>query len=184
MQVELHNATKTAVSSGSLLSVSYSSATKIGTAYVKGINLDAYSTGSAANNTYKVYLFNVQMSAGYNFKDVKSIINYNAAVLGVADVVQTYNATAAANIAQIQDPAVNQMVFPFGQNAIKLDGFKNTSYVYRGKATATVNTTGGATISVGANVQGSASETFNYGAGSVLSATQEKTSLSFQLHRD
>ena len=173
VQVELHNVAKTAMSSGTLLSTSYSATTKIGTAYVKGFDWDYIDPTSGANTQYRAYLFNVQMNAGFSFKDAKSIINNTSGVLGVGDIVQTFSATSNGNVAQIQDPFVNQMVFPLGQKAIKLDGFKNMSYVYRYKQSVTMNSSSGASISVMANTQGTATETFNYGPGSLSSLQKQ-----------
>lgn len=172
VQVELHNVAKTAVSSGTLLSTSYSSSTKIGTAYVRGVSFDNQST-YPPNNTYKIYLFNVQMSAGFNFKDVKSLINWSgSAVLGVADVSLTYSVTAGANVAQIQDPYVNGLIYNFGPSALKPDGFgNNASFDYRAKVSTTVQTNGYASVTVGA-ASGTGTESF--ALTGTLSGTNEQ----------
>jgi len=150
VQVELHNVAKTAVSGGSLLGVGYSTATKIGTAYVRGITLDTIAN-YLPSTTYKVYLFNIQMSPGFNFGDVKSIINYSGSVLGVSDVVLTYNASTGTNTAVLQDTYLNGMVYNFGATALKPDGFGNTAaFNYKAKVSTTVQTNGYASVSVGA----------------------------------
>lgn len=61
--VELHNVVRTSVTSAS---------TKIGTARVRFIQLSSGSPGTSA--VYKMYLFNIAMSTGQNFKNVESII--------------------------------------------------------------------------------------------------------------
>lgn len=161
VQVELHNVAKTAVSGGSLLSVGYSAATKIGTAYVRGITLDN-SASYLPNTTYKLYLFNIQMSPGFNFGDVKSIINYSGSVLGVADVVLTYGVSTGANTAVLQDTYLNGLVYNFGATALKPDGFGNTaSFNYKAKVSTTVQVNGYASISVGA-ASGTGVEGFAY----------------------
>jgi hypothetical protein len=170
-QVELHNVAKTAVSSGGFLSVGYSSSTKIGTAYVKAFAYDDGTIGSG-EDTYRLYLFNIDMIKGESFSNVRSIIRYSSTVRAVGDVVLTYNAALSANIASIQEPKLNSMIYPMGQRAIKSDGFDNIEYVYRNKATAQFQTTG--SIGVGLpTVVGTGTETYNYSG--VLSANEAES---------
>ena len=98
IQVELHNVAKTSITSDALLSVGYSSSTKIGTAYVKGAQYDSGIQGSATGQ-FRVYLFNVSMNPGTNFSDVRSVIYYSGSVKGVGDIVTTYNLTLNSNVA-------------------------------------------------------------------------------------
>lgn len=172
-KVELHDVAKYAVSNSVLLSVGYSGTTKIGEAYVRGFAYDSGVIGSG-EDVYRLYLFDVSMSPGKNFSDVKSVINYDSGVKGVADVILTYNAALNANVASIQSAALKSMIFPTNQKALKLDGFDNQQYVYRNKAAATFSTltNGIMTISPFGTVKGSASESFYY-TGS-LSPTETK----------
>ena len=170
-QVELHNVAKTAVTSGGFLSVGYSSSTRIGTAYVKSFAYDDGTIGSG-EDTYRLYLFNIDMNQGESFSNVKSIIRYSSSVRAVGDVVLTYNAALSANIASIQEPKLNSMIYPLGQRAIKGDGFDNVEYVYRNKASAQFQTTG--SIGVGLpSVVGTGTETYNYSG--VLSSSEAKS---------
>ena len=133
MLVELHNNTNQAVSSGNLLNTSYSASTKIGTAYVRSFVV-VQDDITTSNTIYNFYLFDIVMNAGQNFQNVQSIVNYNGTnVLGVADIIPTFNATLNANVAQMQETNINGSIIPFGQKALKLDSFNNTQYTYRRK---------------------------------------------------
>ena len=161
VQVELHNIAKTAVSTLAFTGVGYSSTTKIGTAYIKSV---AYDSGQIGTNTaqYRLYLFNITMNAGQNFSNVKSIINHNgSSVKAVADLVLTYNATANANIAALQDQSLNTMIFPYGQKAIVANGFNNIEYVYRNRTSAQFATSGTMAVTL-PSVTGTGTETFTY----------------------
>lgn len=160
IQVELHNVTKSSITSGGLLSVGYSSTTKIGTAYVKGFEYDSGIPGSATGQ-YRVYLFNITMNPGSNFSDVKSVIYYNGSVKGVGDILTTFNATLNANVATIFNSSLTTLLYPFGQRAIKSDGFDNQEFTYRRISNAQILTTGNASVTIPA-VSGTGSETFEY----------------------
>lgn len=171
VQVELHNTAKNAVSSGALLGVNYSSATKIGNAYVRGFMYDQGTPGTA-NAEYVVYLFGVTMDAGANFADVRSLIYRDSgANKGVADVVTTINARGA-NTAVINQPNLGSMLFAFGQNALKPDGFDNTEFTYRRKGTTQILVDGTASLTVPA-AAGTGSEQFAY-IGTLSSAQKQR----------
>ena len=136
IQVELHSVAKNALSAGGFLS-GWNSANKIGTAWVRGIAYDSGIVGTQECQ-YRLYLFNVQMLPGFNFTQVKSVIAGAATTsAGIADVVQTYNAQTSTYGAAIQQGKYSNMLYPIGQKAAKLDGFDNTSYVYRAKSSST-----------------------------------------------
>lgn len=169
IKVELHNVAKSAISSGGRLGVSYSSTTKIGTAYIRGKVLSTPGITPDLDQ-YNLFIFNVQMSPGQNFCHVKSIINYSSGILGVADVLLTYNFSSNSNIARIKETYNNGMIFPFGQRAIKSDGFNNIEFNYRQKNSGTFLTTGNSSIVLSAAV-GTGTETFPYSG--LLSQSQE-----------
>lgn len=161
IEIELHNVAKTSITSGALLSVGYSTSTRIGTAYVKGFEYDSGIPGSTTGQ-YRVYLFDVSMNPGTNFSDVQSIIYYSSgSVKGVGDIIPTYNATLNANVATIFGSSLTTLLYPYGQNAIKPDGFNNIEFTYRRISNAQILTTGNASITIPA-VSGSGSETFEY----------------------
>lgn len=166
VQVELHSVAKAAVDNGST-SVGYSSTTRIGTAYVRGVSYDSGMIGTGAD-VYRVYLFNVKMDAGKNFRDVKSVIYYNSGVKGVADIVLQYNAALNANVASIQQSTFNNMIFPIGQNAIVPGGFSDTQFVYRNRTQRTFDilATGGMSVPLDSVTKGIGNESY-YDSGTL-----------------
>lgn len=133
-QIQLHSITKNAVANRTFLSTGYSSGSKIGTAYVRGVS---YAGKNGSDDVYNVYLFNIQMSPGYSISSVKSLIYDNGGSAGaIADVIQSYDANLQANIAKLVDATNEVMIHPFGQKAIVPDGFSSTSFVYRDKTTS------------------------------------------------
>jgi len=133
----------------------------------------AMTTSTAPGFTYRLYVFNIQMNPGRKLSDVRSVIYYTSSTQrAVADIVLDKDFTGT-NIAKIQESASETMIYPFGQKAIKRDGFNNTSYVYRNRVNSNfVSTTGLLTLPI-VDVAG-ANEQFNYGAG-ILSQPSETT---------
>jgi len=183
IQLELHSVANQALSNHTFLnsgvSGEFSSATKIGTAYCRGVQYVSGTPGTATAQYY-IYLSDVQMNSGYNFNQVLSIL-YNSGTSGsytvnaVADIVPTQYYTSATGtisyIPQIQDTINEIMVHPFGQKGIDPAGFGSTSqFVYRNRLTATVNTAGGSTLTL-PSVTGSATEQFDY-TGSLPTSTE------------
>lgn len=96
---------------------------EIGTAQVRNIAIDS-------GNTYRVYLFNIRMTSGKTFADVKSVY-YNGGGSPqnfAADVVLSSGA------AVLQEPSFSSMIFDTGRKALKTfkdeDNNNNTSYTY------------------------------------------------------
>jgi hypothetical protein len=169
-QVELHNIAKTALTSKTFLSTGYSTTTKIGTAYVRGVQ---YNTGIPGVNTatYLLYVFNVQMLPGASISQVKSIISYNAGVQGVADIILTPS-SGNVSIAVIQSPSSELMVYPFGQKALSINGFSTEQFIYRGHANSTIAANGSMSITLPA-ASGTGVENFFYQG--TLSTNLEET---------
>lgn len=171
-QIEFHNQAKSAITGKTFLSTtSYSSTTKIGTAYVRGVAYDSGIPGVSA--VYRLYVFGVSMSAGQKIDNVRSVIYYNGSIGAVADIVldKDFN---GVSIAKIQESSGESMIYPFGQKAIRPEGFSSSAqYVYRNRANSTfLAATGGSlALSLSAAV-GTGSENFNYST-SVLSQPSE-----------
>ena len=155
-QIEIHSVAKAAITSlqGSVgsqqrnfLNSSYSTSTKIGTAYVRGVAYDSGIPGADA--TYLVYIFNLKMDPGFSISNARSLIRYNSGIKAVADIVLTYDAAVGANIAKIQESTSELMIFPFGQRAIKPDGISGQQFTYRNKFTADFTLTGNASVGLG-----------------------------------
>lgn len=160
IKVELHNVVKTSITSSTLLSTGYSSSTKIGTAYVKGFEYDSGTPGTATGQ-YRLYLFNIAMNPGSNFSDVKSVINYTTNIIGVGDVVTTFNAASNSNVATIFNSSLNTLLYSYGQKAIKPNGFSEQEFIYTRSSNTQILVTGNASIILPA-VSGQGSETFEY----------------------
>lgn len=171
VQVELHSVVKQAITSKNFLSTSYSSATKIGTAYIRGVAYDSGVPGIDAD--YRLYIFNIQLSAGQKLSDARSIIYYDGSLKAVCDIILDKDFTGT-NIAKIQESSGEPMIYAFGQKAIRPEGFSSTAqYVYRNRANASflATTTGSLSLTLSSAV-GTGAETFNYGTG-ILSQPSE-----------
>jgi hypothetical protein len=162
-QVELHSAAYDALDNNyTSTGFTPSASNKIGTAYIRGIELNSGVPGSPAT-TYDVYLFNIKMDRSFSFNNVKSIVN--TTTKAVADVVLTYVATSNSYIAKLQEIVNNTLVYPFGQKAVTSNGFSNTSFVYRNRANSSfaANTTTNTVMTVTPpTTHGTGSETFIY----------------------
>jgi len=169
-QVDLHSVAKTAISGKTFLGTSYSSATKIGTAYVRGVS---YSSGiPGVDAVYEIYVFNIQMSAGQKISDVRSIIYSSGGLQAVADIVldKDFN---SLNITKVQASDGELMIYPFGQNAIRPEGFSTTArYVYRNRVNSSfIAVSGSLSLSIPA-VVGTGTESFNYGIGTLSQSSE------------
>ena len=180
VQVELHKGTNIldsasppnvirsdgmkAVSNLTFLNSNYVSARKIGTAYVKAIAYDSGRVGSGQDQ-YRLYLFNIKMSPGQNFADVRNIIKYSGSSMqAVADTVltSTPNFLIKFNTVLV-NPMLDTMIFPLGQSAIKK--INNMQFVYRNQDTTSAaaiqsSGTGVMTLSI-PSPHGSATEHFD-----------------------
>jgi hypothetical protein len=120
---------------------------QIGTARVRSLVLENGEPG-LANTTYKMYLFNISMNSGKNFRDVRAIgYKQGSTALGIADIVTDLDPTTALPFCKLANTEYDSLVFKSGLETIK--NAANVSYSYRTLIETTVsNTTGLATISV------------------------------------
>jgi uncharacterized membrane protein YgcG len=121
VKVNLSNSAVTAITSSTFSSTPLPANT-LGTAYIRSIDYDSGTPGTA-NAQYKLYLYNINMANGYNFKDVKSITVQHASANGLADVVLTNNT------AVLVDSNLDRLVFPLGSIATK--NTSSRTYTYR-----------------------------------------------------
>ena len=129
----------------------------IGTALVRSLE---YSSGTPGTPdcVYKLYIFNVVMSSGKSFKDVRCItVNATA----IADVVLTNG------FAELQDLQNDTLVFNTGTFAVK--ELTSEKFIFRTSTTATLaQATGNVTVSFsGANI-------LPYGIGSLSDADKQQ----------
>jgi hypothetical protein len=162
--IELHTSNNYAVTNNVFLSGTYNSNTLIGYAYLRGFG---YSSGYVGTGTeiYNAYIFDINMNSSFSFSQVNSLINQqNSVILGIADVIQIYNATTNTYGTHLTDPSSDIMIYPTGQKALKLDGFQNQSYVYRKQETSSFSNTADGVMTVSLGIPaGSASENFDEG---------------------
>jgi len=106
---------------------------EIGQARMKVLAYESGEPGSSAK--YRLYIWAVQMNAGKNFADVRSIYYNGTTYKGYADIVLD------AGNAQVYDNTKGQLIFDTGYNAVK--SAANVSYTYRSvNAVAVANTSG------------------------------------------
>lgn len=162
-EIEIHSVAKTAITSRTFLGTSYSSATKIGTAYVRGVEYFEGTPGVDAK--YALYIFNINMLPGRKISDARSLIYYSGSVQAVADIILEKD-FLGNSIAKVQESAGETAIYPFGQKAIRPEGFSSTAqYVYRNRANASfISSTGSLSLTLPSAV-GTGTETFNYGTG-------------------
>ena len=158
--------------------------TKIGTASMRSLTLYQGPAGSQAAQ-YALYLFNVQMNAGYAVANIASVsYNNGSSNVGIADVVQTtisYPSTAqfgsgnstlaittTANVTQIQNQNLDQLLFYSGVQSLK--NANNISYAYRTVNTA-IGISNGNISNATVVLSAPSGLTFPYGSG-ILSNIQ------------
>ena len=113
------------------------SGTKIGTARVRSIEYVSGAKGTA-DTRYYLYLYEITMSSGKNFADVRAVYD-SATPKRFADIV-----TTAAG-AVLQETSFNTMIFPLPYDAIKTvrDSSENVETAFRFKKKFTVSFSSG-----------------------------------------
>jgi Domain of unknown function (DUF4815) len=101
--------------------------TQIGTARIRNFQWESGIAGTPSA-TYRLYLFDINMSAGQSFKDVKSVY-LDAVNDGIADVVLSTDLTTGASIAKLNTVAPSRLLFYAGRDALK--NANNIQYQYR-----------------------------------------------------
>jgi len=99
----------------------------IGTARIRSIQLLSGTPGTPAAQ-YKLYLYDINMNAGVNFRSANSVYFSNSTSSAIADIVLTYDAAANANVAII---ANNTSTLLFNHGANGTANTNNSSYIYR-----------------------------------------------------
>ena len=135
-----------------------SSAVQIGTARIRSITYDSGIVGTP-DCLYRVYLFDVRMSSGASFKDVKSIVNSTS---GVVDVVSD----TALGFPTQYDAQYDKLVFDTGTFAIQQFDSEVVN-VRTSNATGTFTTAGSLSFSL------SGGSVFPYADGT-LNSVQER----------
>jgi hypothetical protein len=101
--------------------------TLIGSARVRNMILESGLPGDT-NAIYRLYLFNINMNAGIDFRSIRSIA-YNGTFKGISDTVLSYDPTTNSQVAFLNGSDNDSLVFPTGLESIK--NSNNTTYTYR-----------------------------------------------------
>ena len=126
--------------------------TEIGKARIRGVMYQGGGDQGTPEAIYRIYLFDIRMNAGKNFKNVRSIFTDNASgVDGVADLVleTTAGSSGAEQSAVLKLPERNSLVINTNR---PLQSVSNIEYQYRTlQQNLTANTVGIFTVSAKTN---------------------------------
>ncbi len=166
--VKLYNTAKGYVTAGTISTTGSitPAGTQIGTARVRSIMYDSGVVGTASC-VYRLYLFDINISAGYTFRNVRSVYYDGSPEDGICDAVLTVDTTTNLSVAVLQDTAKDQMLFPIGINGVS--SVDNITYTYRTASNTSLASTGN--ISIGP-LGGTAEHP--YTKGGQLSSVEER----------
>lgn len=167
--IKLYDAAKGYLSNSSLVAAGNTTpqGNLIGTARMRSL---LHYDGTPGTNTaiYKMYLFDVNMSTGKNFRDTKSVY-YDGTKKGIADLVLSLDGTIGAYVATIEGTQKDKLLFPSGVQSV-LSLSNTATYTYRTIDSAV--TVGNNTGTVVKDISSINGEYFPY--GSVLSDSELK----------
>jgi len=158
--VTLYDTARNYVSTASTLAAVTPAGNAIGTARMRSLVLNNGNPGTR-DCTYRLYLFDIQMNAGYSFRSVLSVYD-SSSPGGVADTVLQKDPTTGTNIAVLNDVIKDQMLFSLGQAAVST--VTNISYQYRTTSGTTLQLTTSGQLAIGPLGTGL---TFPYSDGTV-----------------
>ena len=133
---------------------------QIGTAKVRSVLYESGDIG-APTCLYRLYLFDIQMSSGKSFSQVRSIVSAGDAV---ADPVVIQNKVT------LQETDYNTLLFPIGTDAVAALNDENFTYRTSISQTSLFSDAGTATIQLGSQ----SAEEFPYTKGRTLNNSQER----------
>jgi len=137
--VDLYNTARLYTSNTEITGTTPSPAgTKIGSARMKSLVYESGEPGSTA--VYRLYLFDISMSNGYNFKDVRSLYYNGATYKGYADAVLERTGTSTSNVAVLQFTNNDKLVFDTGFKAVA--NLTSVDYRYRSTNVVSMANTG------------------------------------------
>jgi Domain of unknown function (DUF4815)/PA14 domain len=129
--VSIRDTAGTKISSDTFSPTFSPAGSEIGTAKVLSVE---YSSGVVGTPTaqYTVYLTDIRMNVGKNFRDAKGIY-YSGSPSGFADIVLTLDPTLNANIAILTEPSKSSLVFKTSKSGLKNLAATGTlpDYIYR-----------------------------------------------------
>lgn len=143
--VDLYDTAQDSITDNDDVSSFSPSGTKIGEANVRAIEWHQGDQGTAAGQ-WRLYLFNIRMNSGRNFKKVRSLVLSGKAS---ADIVLEANGDA-----KVKEAGKLLGLYPIGRNAVK--STSNNEYTYKATASRTFTSNSGAyTLSTGLPYSGS-----------------------------
>lgn len=127
--VNLYNRPKAFLSNTALIVAANTDpvGTQIGSAKIRSMVLETDKPGQP-NSIFRMYLFDIQMNAGQNFKEVRTL-HYDGTYDGIADVVLDFDASSGQLIAAMKDTRNDGLLFSTGVESVK--NTNNATYVYR-----------------------------------------------------
>lgn len=144
--VQLWSSAKGFISNTSLVSTGNTTpqGTQIGTARIRNFVFEQGTPGTPGA-IYRMYLFDIVMNGGSNFRDARSVY-YAGTIKGIADIVLTSDSSTSSNIAAVVGRN-NRLVFPTGFSSPLVSN--NINYTYRTiDETQDIANTGVVTISL------------------------------------
>ncbi len=165
--IKLQDTAKTFLTDVSLILARDTTAagTEIGDARIRSMTLESGIPGDPAA-IYRLYLFDLSMDSGKNFRDVRSI-HYPGTNEGVADTFLELDPTTNTNIAIIRGQRNNTLIFRSGAESVK--NSNATNYIYR---TIDQTTNFGNSGILTKDISSATDEFFPYGFGQTLSDSQ------------
>jgi hypothetical protein len=139
---------------------------QIGTARIRSLVIDSGIPGTA-ECVYRMYLFDVAMELGYNFRQVKSIYFNGPVQDGVADLILERDGTTDQFVAVMKDANFDTMMFISGLRGAKT--IEGINYTYRTVSDSSLQISGSGTLTIGPLGSGSV---FPYDG--VLSSTEKR----------
>ncbi len=146
--------------------------TEIGTAKALGLQYETGTVGTP-NALWRLYLTDIRMNLGKNFRNVRGI-HYNGGTANAfADVARSLDAASNTYVASIQNPSNSSLVFPTSKKGVQ--NFTQSSnlpkYIYRTVSNTTLLASSGqSSIIALANTT-----VFPYGANVSLTSAQESS---------
>lgn len=122
--IDLYTDAKNFLSNTSLIATNNTTpqGTNIGTARIRSLVLASGRHGSK-DASYRLHVFNINMNAGKNFGDVRSVYYNGTQSKGIADVIVPDDGSI------LHEPNTAQLLFPTGVESLK--NANNISYIYR-----------------------------------------------------
>lgn len=113
----------------------------LGTARVRSI-VPVSGTPGTPSYQAELYLFDVNMLPGKNFRDVRSVYYEDGTHQGVADVILSPQSGYSSNVAVLQNGSSSRLLFPIGANSVLQTNnhFYYYSGIFDGSSNVQINT--------------------------------------------